>query len=479
MVAALCALSAAVILSFASGTQLAQVESALVSVSVSARVSSEVDCETDPITHVYFDVVPKEGAEVTVIDHGQVRRFDYLGSYEEAGLDGYFANGSYEGVVTARLGYLLQTPAVLAFTVASVCGGVPVSPVTAVPTTTSQVLPPSVTLTPAPEPLPPPPTPAPLPPPTKALEKSAVSPAPTDSASPRAQGVVPVAACGSAEECRAVCSAKGGTASCEKFATQAIVPVPLATIPEAELNEDFRAKTMGTYLVERRGVRTYADQDRDGIADFDEVNIYGTDPNAGDTDKDGVTDGDELLAQTDPAGGNVGAVEKKILFEDVATRGVTASSTFAVLAIWTDPVPTHASSSEKTLSTIFTGLAPANSFITIFIYSEPIVVTVKTDEFGTWTYALDRELPDGSHEVFAAVADSKGRVWAKSSPLPFVKEAAAASLGSAELLPRESAPSFFAGSGILMALGVIIVVLVAGILVFGAMRQKSDAGVPS
>jgi hypothetical protein len=44
-----------------------------------------------------------------------------------------------------------------------------------------------------------------------------------------------------------------------------------------------------------------ADTDADGVADGDELNIYGTDPLSADTDADGATDGEELFGiQTDP-----------------------------------------------------------------------------------------------------------------------------------------------------------------------------------
>jgi hypothetical protein len=44
-----------------------------------------------------------------------------------------------------------------------------------------------------------------------------------------------------------------------------------------------------------------ADTDGDGVADGDELNIYGTEPTVFDTDGDGVSDGEELFGiQTDP-----------------------------------------------------------------------------------------------------------------------------------------------------------------------------------
>ena len=45
---------------------------------------------------------------------------------------------------------------------------------------------------------------------------------------------------------------------------------------------------------------TKVDTDNDGISDYDEVNLYGTDPNNPDTDGDGISDYDEILQGTDP-----------------------------------------------------------------------------------------------------------------------------------------------------------------------------------
>ncbi|MFA4833871.1 MAG: CAP domain-containing protein [Patescibacteria group bacterium] len=44
------------------------------------------------------------------------------------------------------------------------------------------------------------------------------------------------------------------------------------------------------------------DSDFDDLADYEEVNVYGTDPNNPDTDKDGVSDGDEVKMGRNPRG---------------------------------------------------------------------------------------------------------------------------------------------------------------------------------
>ena len=74
---------------------------------------------------------------------------------------------------------------------------------------------------------------------------------------------------------------------------------------------------------------------------------------------------------------------------------------------------------------IITGKALPNSFVTLYIFSTPIVVTLKTDADGSWAYRFDKELEDGEHEVYVGVTDNAGKIVAKSEPFTFVKEAEA------------------------------------------------------
>ena len=71
------------------------------------------------------------------------------------------------------------------------------------------------------------------------------------------------------------------------------------------------------------------DTDGDGVADSDEVELYGTDPQIWDTDGDGLSDGDELFAtETDPFvwdtngdGVSDGGVETAASTEGAVTEG--------------------------------------------------------------------------------------------------------------------------------------------------------------
>ncbi|MEK7118453.1 MAG: Ig-like domain-containing protein, partial [Patescibacteria group bacterium] len=141
----------------------------------------------------------------------------------------------------------------------------------------------------------------------------------------------------------------------------------------------------------------------------------------------------------------------------------------AVVAVADDTLKKKATTTKIKLS----GKALPNSFVTIFIYSEPIVVTVKTDESGAWTYTLDKELSDGTHEVYSAITDTGGRILAKSEPLPFIKEAAAVSFGSTALLPSNNqAPGFFSGGSLFALIVVLIGVLGLVFVLIGVVTER-------
>lgn len=85
---------------------------------------------------------------------------------------------------------------------------------------------------------------------------------------------------------------------------------------------------------------------------------------------------------------------------------------------------------------VLAGRAIPNAFITLYIYSEPIVIDVRADASGRWEYTLDRRVSDGPHEAYVAITDTTGRVIVKSSPFRFVKVAQAVSVVTAAPTPE-------------------------------------------
>jgi hypothetical protein len=196
-------------------------------------------------------------------------------------------------------------------------------------------------------------------------------------------------------------------------------------------------------LLERDGLELYADNDNDGISNFDEKNIYKTDPNNAYTAGGTLTDGESVLLGFDVLSKEI----KQVPVESPQVAGAVVENVFEVHAINVNlkPIVSEPVSEEPEKpvmgevgevipasvpvfeeSITFAGRALPNSFVTLYVFSTPVVVTVKADVSGAWTYTLDTELEDGNHELYVATVDAGGRILAKSPAVPFVKRAEAA-----------------------------------------------------
>lgn len=162
-----------------------------------------------------------------------------------------------------------------------------------------------------------------------------------------------------------------------------------------------------------------ADYDKDGLVNGEEFRI-GTDPTNSDTDRDGFLDGDELAGGFDPLKASPGDKRDKIVFENPREFGEKDEE--EVLQVTNISFDRNMSNEEGIK---LEGKGLPNSFVTLYIYSNPIVLTVKTDSEGNWSYILDKDLEDGEHEVYVAVTDNLGKITKKSNPIAFVKTAQA------------------------------------------------------
>ncbi len=251
-------------------------------------------------------------------------------------------------------------------------------------------------------------------------------------------------------------------------------------ISDAEaLSEQFRlleqrVTTFERLRRERDADVVSLDSDDDGISDYDEVNLFKTDPSNPDTDGDGVWDGIEITRGFNPLDADEAAL---ITYE--SPRDVVALAVPEVMAIasvkpiisqvqqTTERVP------EPPILAQISGTALPNSFVTLYIFSTPTIVTVKTDSDGSFVYTFEKELQDGSHEVYVAITDNTGSIVARSNPFRFIKEAqaftpvdaAADVVITSTPLPEQQAQnaySMVAGIGVL-ALGVILLMLGLGL----------------
>lgn len=251
--------------------------------------------------------------------------------------------------------------------------------------------------------------------------------------------------------------------------------------------DDFKRK-----LEKEDGFSLYRDSDNDGLSDYDEVNIYGTDPLKAFTSGSELTDGERVLQGLNP----LDVVNEPIMREDPREEGTVVRDLFKIRDIRVNQIvertrPVRVQNAEGALvetgemetvpdaaEIVFSGTALPNSIVTLYIFSTPIVVTVKADANGEWTYTLDHELEDGEHNVFVASVDTTGRILAKSDPIPFVKTAAAVEfVGSDVIGSAVPTRDGFLTNNFLLVASIILVLVIAGVLIVVGMKNDDDDGV--
>ena len=201
------------------------------------------------------------------------------------------------------------------------------------------------------------------------------------------------------------------------------------------------------------------DRDGDGISDFDEANLYQTDPDKSDTDNDGVTDGIEVMRGFDPLDPQAEVIVSYEMPQD--TVGLVQDDLLKISDV-SPIVKTDDPTIAPTVQAEIRGKGLPNSFVTIYVFSTPTIVTVRTGEDGSFTYTFEKELEDGEHEVYIAVTDNTGAIMARSNPFRFIKQAEAFSpLNSGAVAPTDNTLTG------LQSFGPFNVAVGLGILAFG------------
>ena len=153
------------------------------------------------------------------------------------------------------------------------------------------------------------------------------------------------------------------------------------------------------------------DSDQDGISDAEEIRLN-TNPLNPDSDNDGFLDGVEYVNGFNPLDPSPA---KKIVYQDPRKAKPKKSDIYIIEQVKTESLP------YGQIGLKIKGKGLPNSFVTLYIFSEPIVMVVKTDEKGNWEYILDKQIADGQHIVYAAVTNNTGEIEAKSEPFVFTK----------------------------------------------------------
>jgi len=227
------------------------------------------------------------------------------------------------------------------------------------------------------------------------------------------------------------------------------------------------------HLIARDGLELYSDRDGDGVSDYDEKYIYGTNPLDAHTGKSLLTDGERILLGLDA----LSTETQPVAVQSPIETGEEVANVFEVDRIAVQGRNVLASKEQI----VFAGRGLPNSFVTLFIFSTPIVVTIKADTNGKWEYRLDKQLADGRHELYLATVDNSGRILAKSPPIPFVKTAEAAEFTPLLISPASGnadTAGLLADNLLLVTAFGLLMFLLAALLILGIRRSHGPLTPP-
>jgi hypothetical protein len=220
---------------------------------------------------------------------------------------------------------------------------------------------------------------------------------------------------------------------------------------------------------------THNDTDGDGVSDFDEINLYHTDSHQADSDHDGFLDGTEIMKGFDPLNSKSEAPIKYEMPQQ--SLGLVHDDILKVVDV--KPLVKHDETGKTAeVQAEIRGKSLPNSYVTLYIFSTPVVVTVRTDQDGSFVYNFEKELADGQHEVYVAVTDNTGAIVARSNPFKFIKEAQAftpVDTAHAETADSQSLADFKLLNMYNVAIGLGILAFGLILLMLGvSLRKKND-----
>jgi len=204
--------------------------------------------------------------------------------------------------------------------------------------------------------------------------------------------------------------------------------------------------------------KAFQDSDNDELSDWQEL-IIGTNPFNPDTDSDGYLDGIEYRLGFDSK--KAGPADK-ILWQDPREKGKVGERV----------VVESVEIVDGKLKIIGRGIP--NSFVTIYIFSKPIVALAKVNENGFFEYVLDKKLPDGAHTVYVALTNNKGEIEEKSSAFTFVQSQGKILRITEFLSPEDASPpsKVLERNFLILVLALIVFSLGIGFFIMGLVIQR-------
>ena len=155
------------------------------------------------------------------------------------------------------------------------------------------------------------------------------------------------------------------------------------------------------------------DFDKDGLTDYDEVVLYGTDPKLADEDNDGSLDSVEIILGYNPTDAKLEVVSRAV---DQFLGGVINGDLLSITAIQPLYLYAEKDSMPKVLTSV-SGRGIPNSFSRLYLGDLSESVFVKIGPNGTFTQTIDKEFVKIEGRVVLALTDNTGRIVMRGQPL--------------------------------------------------------------
>jgi hypothetical protein len=216
-------------------------------------------------------------------------------------------------------------------------------------------------------------------------------------------------------------------------------------------------------VIQNNGDLMFKDSDDDGLSDFDEIYIYNTDPLNPGTAGSSLNDGENVSLGLNP----------------LSETGESKNYEDPRVAVDAYISKAHKIESIEVREDGFieiSGTAVPNSYVTVYIFSTPIIVTVKTDNRGRWAYTLDKALEDGNHEIYVATVDNSGKILARNEGNMFAKSAGAitmSSMSGTDSLGNKGAGNYLQDNYILIISVILLIGFIITISLFGKKPEET------
>jgi hypothetical protein len=219
-------------------------------------------------------------------------------------------------------------------------------------------------------------------------------------------------------------------------------------------------------IEEREGNLLEQDTDGDGLSDYDEKFIYRTNPESARTVEGELTDAEKIERGINPTSEDNEPINYADPRED---QQAVVSKIHKVERV---ELIVDEQTQEKRLR--MQGTALPNSYVTVYVFSTPTIVTVKTNARGEWSYTLDKELENGEHEVYVATVDNTGRLIARSEGIAVTQTAEAAALGTFGIgEPNQAQNDFVQENFILIIIAILLAAIIITLILSGGNRDKA------